>query len=1479
MSDGADDFFKPGARPIRRKTTTGSEDTESRRAIQSPPSPESQLEQNAPSPEITPEPDESIGQQPSTERTETQPSPTSSTAPLLSPDSTNARRRRDPSAALNKFYSETPTTSKINRQDAPRSPNLGGQSPVELDQARTSPQSPADAPPRLFNPDFEQFLPPDLWRRLNGPHPQRRTLITAQERMRSILYQLSTFLPANLVQEKMLHPVPALVTGKILRGSLLFSDVSGFTALSERLSAFGVAGAERLTLLMNRYFATMLEIIAASGGILLKFAGDATLVYFPQAERKVDQRTSIHCGMAVRTGLRMLAAIEAFTDGGTTGEPVNLKMKIGIASGEFLASSIGSFNRMEYVVIGPAVESVMGAEAATTAAGQLIADAGTVSGLDSNFVCTAHKTGYYQVKLTEIEKLDEFEIQAGFQRSRSGINWSADHAEILKNMATVLQQIQAVLPYIPPEISQRVISQHAQRRVEGEFRPVVTIFCNFFGPELLLKAWGVSGVARLTAILSAYFNAMIQAIRRFGGVVTRIDPYSKGSKMLILFGAPIAHEDDPARAVNTALSMNMALEQVNERLIAKFRRFLPPEEKGSLIHHRIGITYGNIFATEVGSATRREYTVMGDDVNLAARLMSAGQPAQILVSPAMFEAIRHEYLITALNPIRVKGKSKPIPIYQVDGPSENILVNRLQKIRPLFGREAELSQARTSLAAAAAGKGGILVIEGPAGIGKSHFSDILLSEARESGIRLFATQCRSYTQETPYVAWSIILRSAAGITNIDPPQLAFKKFERLVAALHSQPPQSPGQTRALLGALMGIPSPGGQAASNIAGFSDPNQKNQVERGKLDYLADLKGGVTSRRTSRLDFIDQLSSRQVSETGQAWEPIVRLLEGNPRERTYACIANILSVISTDHPLIVYFEDAHWMDEGSKDILLWLAETLMNLPVLIMLSARNIDPRLAEKTYRVSLSPLRHADTTRLVADILVSEIGGLIYNQTGGNPLLVAEITRWIQRTRRISATDIEEILRTSDVLQKIILSRVEILPEAPRQVVRTAAVIGMGFRISVLQAALANAVDPVSLSAHLRTLVDAGLLTALEAGVDARYVFQQELVRNVLYNSLSFERRRELHGRIADSLATPSAARRQLSNRIAAFLDAPDVRKEERHEALVAYHQERAEHFSLAAQTYLKTAEMARKRNDWKDARDYYEHALAALQQSTPSAEQLASDQNIRFHALLGNADMLIALDQKPSDAIVILEKADTNREHTKNSQGQAALYLRLALLLPMQNKTIEASALLDLIEANIAVDLRPLATTLRAWLAFRARGEINAQAVQTTLQTLSDPSEIRIVLDELSGNWPAARNGYLRLGMPQAAALVNIRQGDACLTNDEIPAASQWYLQAACLWRRHGRNHAGLALAAYRYAEAAYRVENMAAARRSLGYASYHLRHAPTSIQTEGRALIRKAHYLLDVHASQPWPAWHWYHLEDQLKIALLYPRLIGLGL
>lgn len=1350
-----------------------------------------------------------------------------------------------------------------------------------LDDFKTPSKQPAGRPGSLpeeavnglaIQPDLEKYIYPDLWRKLNGPSPSRGILINVLDHVRSTFNLLSTFLPQHLVQEKMRRAVPGLVSGQMLHGTLLFSDVSGFTTLSERLQGLGPKGAELMTKLMNRYFGQMLEILARSGGTLLKFAGDAMLVFFPGQEQ--DEQAN----WAVRAGQRMLLAMKDFADLESPGGKVSLKMKIGLATGDFLAASVGSAQRMEYVVLGQAVLQTMTAESLTTAAGQMVINAQTAPHLSPAFPVSEHKNGYFRVTPPAGSVLDEFEIKAETRRARGAISWDASPNAIMAQVDVTLRQIKAILPYLSPEVVERMVI-HGQRSLfPSQFRPTTVLFCNFWGFEELLAGWGEEGVTRVTGLLNAYFNAMSEVVTRFGGMISRIDPYSKGTKMLILFGAPVAHEDDPQRAVSAALAMNAELDSVNEAWSRKLARHLPPGFNGPLIQHRIGITTGNTFAGQVGSPTRREYTVMGDDVNLSARLMSAAGAGQILLSlsadnQAQMAASFH---LSDLAPIRVKGKSKPVAVFQVQGPREDLLTNRAHERGPLIGRRIEWARAETLLNQASAGHGTLLILEGPAGIGKSHLADALIQRAEASGLRALPIPCRSYASETPYHCWSLLLRQLAGIGATDyQPQVHHARLRRLVQGLGLA--EELVQPLAMLMGLKPLLSEG----------EDAGEEGQAE-GSLpaDETAALarqvRQGLKKRQSSRLDIWDQLDDIQSSETGQVWQPIQAQLAGTEREKVYAAVRALLDALARSRdglsPLgLIFFEDAHWMDAASQDLLQWIEARLKDLPLLVLAARRKGDEKniASMRAQTIALAPLNADDTRALVSDLLIADLAPVIHEQSQGNPLFVEEITRWYKRTHRISPEELRSVLQTSDILQKLILSHLESLPDELQEVAMAAAVIGNEFRTGEVQALLSGVTDAVTLSNHLRALARSHLVALAEAGADARYIFQQSLVRDVLYNSLPFEKRRELHGKLGDYLSRPLSRRRELQAHLAAALDANAANPAQAAETIAA-HFERAERWPDAARQFWLAGDQARQQKDAGRASASFTRGLAAIDRLpaetlTEEVRQLRS----RFHLAQGD---LALKEGAYLPALTSYEMARSTLDPAAAPEFNAALVFRFALVLPTQRRAEEAEtqlrALLD--QPGFTPGLEFLVA--RAWLARRSgRPDVQQCLSQCVLRPgetggMEEPAMRALVLD-LGGDWASAREAYLSASCPAGAAAMSILQGQRALEQGE-PGRALEYFRMAQQTEQPANGYPCAALALYRQAEVRWREGQVESARGDLERVRSFLEQAPPRMAAEGFAAVRNA--LKAIHSSKPgkWPNWSIQDLADQYTISLLFNQV-----
>jgi class 3 adenylate cyclase len=1298
----------------------------------------------------------------------------------------------------------------------------------------------AQAMPSGLNPELKGYLPPDLWRKLVKDDARRGLLNNASERLQSLHYTISTYLPANLVQEKTKNPGYEPANGKLLKGCLLFSDVSGFTALSERLAVLGPKGAEHLTGVINRYFTAMIGILSQSNGTLLKFAGDATLVYFP------EQADGVHVQWAARAGLRMMRAMQDFANLPTPLGPVSITMKVGLSAGTFLAANVGSEKRMEYVLIGPTVSQTLQAEGCTTP-GDIVANQAAADLLSSTYSMTEVKPGFYLLNPGEQKALDGYEISQTQRRKRgNAVQWDASPEEIKAQINEKLDQIKALTPYLAGELVERIITHADQRQVESEYRPTTVMFCNFTGPDTLLELWGESGAKRVTDLLSDYFTAINEVISRFGGIVSRIDPYSQGSKLLALFGAPIAHEDDAQRAISAALEMNNALSKLNQNWAQSLSRHLPPGGKKNFMEHRIGITLGDTFAGQAGSSTRREYTVMGDEVNLAARLMSAARPGQILISEPVLQATDAYYVTRKLPPVRVKGKKNLIQIWQVDGPREDTLLNRIQNRPPLIGRTPELERGWQVFQRARAGTGCVLTLTGQAGIGKSHLADVLLKQALENDWQIYAFQCRSYLKGESYSCWKGLLRSIVGITTIDHDLIQKEKLERLTGQLNL-----PAEHAAALIQMMGL----SHVQSSNADEEDGSAFTSGDFAKL-----VKGKKLSRKPSRSKIFAQLEEK--GEISQ--KEIGQTLDTETTQRWRSALGGALSKFASKKPLAIFFEDAQWMDVESKNCLKALSGQLTSQPMIFLLAMRPQESGREKIGEGIELNPFTKFETRSMVAEILTAGLVDIIHEQSNGSPLFVEEISRWIRNTHSIDETRLKEILQTSDILQRLVLSRLESLPEGQREVARLASVIGVEFRNSEVKTLLPETIDPATLHDYLNNLKDAHLITFSEYGIDRRYTFIQPIFREILYTSLPFERRRELHTQMAKYLAE-LPTHRQLKDKITTFLEKETPANPLLETEKLAYHYEMSEQWLEAAKQLLH----ASKAQNAGEAT--YNRALALLENYPP--EKISPDiklQKALAYIGLGNIATqrgdLAASAAAHEAALAALPAEETPSDLAAN------ITARLSLLLPSQGKA-------ELAEKQLTkmIGQRPDDWKLRgisAWLIWRAGRDATPQ-IESCRANLPDTDSgdslrVRALLNELSGNYAQAAETYQLLGESHAAALAWVQLGDDFLKQKNPIEAGKHYDMAAAVWQ--DSDLCGMALIHYRRAELEWQARRTTKALALLKEALSLLEKSAPMLQIEPRSSIKKALTRVNDKSYGAWKYWRWQPFDDLSRIKFCFP-------
>ncbi len=476
-------------------------------------------------------------------------------------------------------------------------------------------------------------------------------------------------------------------------GTLVYVDISGFTRLSERLAEHGRIGAEEITDLLNGCFERLLTIAVSYAGDLLKFGGDALLLFFTGPA---------HANRGCRAAAEMRLDLRRERVGAAVGVPP-LKMSVGIHSGAFDFIVVEGRHR-ELVVTGPHATRTVSMES-TAEAGEILISPETARQLPRSMWGKEKGPGILLARRPDAERL-EFDP----------VTLDAETAQLCIPLA--------FRPYLGTGWS------------EAEHRPVVVSFIKFTGVDGLFAEQSPAAVADAISELIVIIQEAA-AEMRVCFLSTDID--ADGGKVILTAGAPELEGDDAERMLLTA------------------RAIL--EAKPALTV-RIGVNLGHVFAGDVGAPFRRSYTVMGDAVNLAARVMSRAQPGQILATPEVLANSQATFDFEEQEPFFVKGKSRPVQaaaIGQVRGRRGPAREGRVR----LVGRQAEVAILRNHLNAVARGEGGVVELTGDVGMGKTRLLEELGDYAAALGIPVFRAGTGLYASKSPYLAVRDMLRGAA----------------------------------------------------------------------------------------------------------------------------------------------------------------------------------------------------------------------------------------------------------------------------------------------------------------------------------------------------------------------------------------------------------------------------------------------------------------------------------------------------------------------------------------------------------------------------------------------------------------------------------------------------------------------------------------------------------------------------------------------
>jgi len=763
-------------------------------------------------------------------------------------------------------------------------------------------------------------------------------------------------------------------------GTLLMADISGFTAMSEKLAESGREGAEMLTDIINRYFTAMLDAARKNGGHNLKFGGDALLLFFDGED---------HASRAARTALDMQRENKRQPPLRIGGERHKPSVSIGLHSGEFWSAAVGEpRTRLQHVIFGEDVNRVVAAEGEANA-GQVVATRSTVED-----AWATDAPGEFAV-ITR--------VPAG--RAQPGADMAARDDEDLD-------------AYLPPPVLWALRGQTALGA--GEHRGVVVMF---------IHATGFEGVAEARtpdealSQLQAYTSELVRLTEQYGGFVVSNDIYFEGVKFIVVFGAPIAREEDTANAFRLGLALSSWL-----------------ENSGLDVRHRIGINGGNAFAGDIGASYRREYTVMGDCVNLAARLMSAAEPGQVLVSRETATRGGPGFVFADLPPIRVKGKSAEITIASLDGLDATSAASAVDQRTPFVGRTRELDQLREACLRTEGGAGQALVMRGEAGAGKSRLLLEMLQYVRARGWEVHQARCFAHTSGSPFAPWTTVLQSIMGI---DSDGTQGDRDEAALAAIKELCPEHEA-AGSLLNPILGL---------NLAPSDVVESMDESTRGRrlMDLLSALIAGAASRA----------------------------------------------------PTAVVLDDVQHADDGSIDLLRRVQSDARSSRLMLAVAEREHGRKVVTArsgAITMDVLPLGSEDSERMVVLALGPgargvDIAGLL-RKAQGNPLFIEEVAR----AARDAAGSGGEV---PDRLQNLMMARIDRLDPGLRDVVRVAAVAGNDIDSAQVAAGLREIGLRPNAAVGLSRLAREGILEAArdEGGYNFSHSVLQEVAYGNLSYSL------------------------------------------------------------------------------------------------------------------------------------------------------------------------------------------------------------------------------------------------------------------------------------------------------------------------------------------------------------------------------------------
>jgi class 3 adenylate cyclase/tetratricopeptide (TPR) repeat protein len=607
--------------------------------------------------------------------------------------------------------------------------------------------------------------------------------------------------------------------------------------------------------------------------------------------------------------------------------------------------------------------------------------------------------------------------------------------------------------YTPQHLAEKILTSRSA--LEGERKQVTVLFADVAGFSTLSERLDPEAIH---FIMDGCFDILTRHVHHYEGTINQFT----GDGIMALFGAPITHEDHTVRALHAALDIQEAMRDYGD---AVQRQWSVPFQM------RLGLNTGTVVVGRIGDDLRMDYTAQGDTTNLAARMQQMAPSGDIWVADATYRVAPEAFEWLALGAQGVKGKIESVPVYELRGRRDlhsrfDVLARR--GLTPLVGRDTELAQILNAWDKAQQGHGQVVSIVGEAGLGKSRLLYEFKQRLLQQGVHCVEGTCFTYGESISYLPFLDVVQT---LCDLEPNHSEVEAKQHIVHRLAT--------------------------------------------------LDLQPSAVA------PYLHNLLSLQVED-----EVFPKLTPELIRRRTVEALKTLVFAETHHQPLALVLEDVHWIDKATEEVLGTLVEAMADVPLLIVLVYRPayvqswIVQAIQTKAYahQVHMAPLSMAQRTEMTQALLgaiPTELEQLIVGKTDGNPLFVEELCRSLVESGALAQAADHYVLHAPldaldipTTLQGVLLARIDRLPEALKDMLQRAAVIGRIFTHSLLSQVVdsGTALEPL-----LEQLEKLEFIYPSSLAPQREYSFKHVLTRESVYQTLLRPRREAYHERVGKAI--------------------------------------------------------------------------------------------------------------------------------------------------------------------------------------------------------------------------------------------------------------------------------------------------------------------------------------------------------------------------